>query len=389
VGAHEALMRRYMPPSGDRILREDASSADRAEIRSELERWILVDSGTSALALAVLDVVEKSRVASPQVIVPAYCCPQVLSAVHFAGAEPVLVDFEPESVQLDLADLAAAMTSNIVAVVAINFCGVHERIGDIASVVADRAALIYDCCQWFPPERSALPAADYVTFSFGRGKPVSVFHGGALVSRNPLANSVASRIRPSNVSFVSRLKHSVLLSLYAIARHRAVFPLLDASGLAGRTHYRAPHAPRYMNAHAAVLLPINIKAFRSRSSRAAERIAAALHAPGSAYADLADTRGQGSNSELSRYPLLAPTTAARDGLIARFRAAGIGASSLYGDILPNIAGVVIKDVRKQFSAALELAHRLVTLPVHSDVTEYDLDAIDIILREWAGSPSPR
>lgn len=382
-------MRRYIPPSGDRIIRAVARSAEHAEIRSELERWMLVDSGTSALAVALLDAIDKARTLRPQVIVPAYCCPQVLSAVRLAGAEAVLVDVEPASVRIDLRDLAAVITPSTVAVVAINFCGVHDRIDEIASVLSERVALIYDCCQWFPRARTALPTADYVTFSFGRGKPVSVFHGGALVCKEPLSESVASRIGRPSAGTIDRLKHSVALSLYGIARNRAVFPLLDAAGIAGRTQYRVAHVPRFIAGHAEALLPVNINAYRSRSFRAVERVAAALRAGGALWTDLANPPGGRGAVELSRYPLLAPTPAARDGLIARCRAAGVGASSLYGDILPNIAGVVIKDLRSQYPAAADLARRLVTLPVHSDVTERDLDAIDTILRETAGSPSPR
>jgi dTDP-4-amino-4,6-dideoxygalactose transaminase len=389
VGAHQALMRHYTPPSGDRIIRSDDRPSERAAIRSEIAQWMLVDSGTSALAVALLDAIAKARSSRPQVIVPAYCCPQVLSAVRLAGADATLVDLEPASVQIDPRELAATITPSTVAVVAINFCGVHERIGQIASLLAGRAALIYDCCQWFPPERTALPAADYVTFSFGRGKPVSVLHGGALVCRRPLAESVASRIGPPRAGFFQRLKHSVSLSLYGLARKRAVFPLLEAAGVAGGTRYRAAHAPRAMDDHAKALLPININAYRSRSFRAVERIAAALRAGSPLWTDLANPGGGRAAIELLRYPLLAPTLAARDELIARCRAAGVGASSLYGDILPNIDGVVIKGLRSQYPAAADLARRLVTLPVHSDVTERDLDAIDTILRETAGSPSPR
>lgn len=52
------------------------------------------DSGTAALAASILVSISKKATPEPEVILPAYGCPDLISAVVYAGAKPVLVDLE-------------------------------------------------------------------------------------------------------------------------------------------------------------------------------------------------------------------------------------------------------------------------------------------------------
>ena len=53
------------------------------------------NSGTSALAAVLSDIAARSNATMPEVLLPAYTCPDVLSAVEFARAKAVLVDLQP------------------------------------------------------------------------------------------------------------------------------------------------------------------------------------------------------------------------------------------------------------------------------------------------------
>src|SRR5690606_320674 len=88
----------------------------------------------------------------------------------------------------------SALTSRTVAVVAVNFLGIAERLFDLMELLQGRnnIVLIEDNAQWYPTGRRPL-VADYVCLSFGRGKPVSVMGGGALLRR--------IGIRPASLPF--------------------------------------------------------------------------------------------------------------------------------------------------------------------------------------------
>ena len=80
-------------------------------------------SGTQALAFGL------SRVRPPQagrdeVVLPAYTCPALISAIDFCGLRPVLVDLEPDSPFPAEQALMDAVGPRTAVVVAVNFLGV-------------------------------------------------------------------------------------------------------------------------------------------------------------------------------------------------------------------------------------------------------------------------
>jgi len=85
------------------------------------------NSGTAALASAVLAAVRrKKEIHTPEVLIPAYACPDLVSAVVYAGARPVLVDFREDQPRMALEKIAEKITVNSVAVIAVNFLGIPE-----------------------------------------------------------------------------------------------------------------------------------------------------------------------------------------------------------------------------------------------------------------------
>jgi dTDP-4-amino-4,6-dideoxygalactose transaminase len=81
---------------------------------------VVVSSGTAALHLAMvaLDVGP-----GDEVIVPAYTFPATANAVELCGARAVLVDVDPETFNLDIAQVPAAVTSRTKAVIGVHLFG--------------------------------------------------------------------------------------------------------------------------------------------------------------------------------------------------------------------------------------------------------------------------
>ena len=99
-----------------------------AEFESELARVcerphaVAVSSGTAALHLAVLAL---GIGAGDEVLVPAFTFPATANVVALAGARPVLVEVDPETMNLDPARVEAAVTRRTRAVLAVHL----DRVG--------------------------------------------------------------------------------------------------------------------------------------------------------------------------------------------------------------------------------------------------------------------
>ena len=116
---------------------------------------------------------------------PAYACPDLVSAAKYAGVKPVLVDFEHDRPWMSVDEIKGVVSEKVIAIVAVNFLGIPERMQAIRGVADEYDALVIeDSAQAFPvsPDTNFWKG-DIVIVSFGRGKPVSLLGGGALLLR--------------------------------------------------------------------------------------------------------------------------------------------------------------------------------------------------------------
>ncbi len=140
---------------------------------------LAVNSGTDALQLALLSL---GVGAGDSVIVPDITYPAVPLSVIYTGAEPVLVDARPDTLQIDEKQIEKKIKKNTKAIVAAHM---FARPCDILSIMAiarkNGLKVIEDCCQ---AESSALNGkmlgsfADMSCFSFSYYKPLSSCGGG-------------------------------------------------------------------------------------------------------------------------------------------------------------------------------------------------------------------
>ena len=107
----------------------------------EVEHAVAVSSGTAALHLAVLAL---GIGPGDEVIVPAYTFPATANVVALAGAQPVLVDVDPETMNLRPEAVADALTERTRAVLVVHLFGRPARWGEIEAAVPDGVVLIED-----------------------------------------------------------------------------------------------------------------------------------------------------------------------------------------------------------------------------------------------------
>lgn len=372
------MMWRELPPVGEPISLQKSA---RELPLYDGYKAVWLNSGTAALALAMcMARMRRPDLERPEVIVPAYGCPDLIAAAVYAGVQPVLVDVGAEDPGYDLAMLRSAMNIHTVAVVAVNFLGISERLLELRSILNDwpDAVLVEDDAQWMPAPADHL-LGDLVCLSFGRGKPVSLLGGGALLVRD--GGALQGMICDEVVTAPPPCRGSVLkwrIRAYNILLRPGLYALVSKNPLIrlGVTAYEPLASISAMSESARRLLPANMRQYLSRVRVVQGQIHEMLDARRNLPQRLA-----GRSGRLLRYPVLCDSNEERDRLLAAFRKSGLGATSMYQSSLARICGIApyVRLVGSDVGAG-EFARRLLTLPVHSRVSQKDVDRMQDILK---------
>ena len=153
-----------------------------------------VGNGTDAIALALraLDIG-----AGDEVIIPAMTAAYTGLAVVGAGARPVIVDVEPDTLTIDAAACEAAVTARTRAIVPVHLYGQPANMDAIRRVAARHSlAIVEDCCQAHLATEQGVAVgtrADAAAFSFYPTKNLAAIgDGGAVITGNA---AIADRVR--------------------------------------------------------------------------------------------------------------------------------------------------------------------------------------------------
>lgn len=369
-----ALIRGDLAPAGYPI--SSTISSNRFNFFPENYHAHWLDSGTSSLAVALMDCKSRrSDVESPQVIIPGYCCPDLVAAAVYAGVEPLVVDIAVDDPSYDLDQLAAAINSRVIAVIAINFLGISERLAEIRNILNQYSKPIYlieDNAQWFPDNPRTVFESDYVAFSFGRGKPLSLLGGGTLLTKTPLSFAMPFEKGP-DFGFKQKLK----ITAYNLLLHPHLYAFVNRAPFLhlGETRYH-PLASISAAAEAVhCLLVDNFSAYQERSADVECFYQQQLQSVQQLQA-LSSERKQ----RLLRYPLLLATPAHAATLYKQLAADGLGASLMYRgslEVIPGVAGKI--QCFSSLARAKSFASRLITLPVHCHVRQKHFEKIKKVL----------
>lgn len=348
---------------------------------------LFTGSGTEALSMAVkMAIVEKPDVDVPEVIIPAYGCPDLVAAIVAQNARPVLVDFIDDVPVMDENGIAAALSSDTVAIIAVNFLGYYERLSSLAEICFDHGiVLIEDSAQCYPPASASHGRADFVILSFGRGKPINLMGGGALLVRKSRP-CVIQNLRMEFPSVAVRLGfawHTKRL-IFNMLLSRYLYPVLERVQFlhVGQTLFNPLAKIRILELPPS-LLSAGILACYKMSARQAlyDRELDFLVEFG--WVPVSTGNSDDSMPRL-RYPLLAPDKNQRDKLVKELNDRGIGASSFYARILPEIvnASVLGAVSSNDFLMAKAFSERLLTLPTHEGVRAEDVDRVVSVFKRF-------
>lgn len=182
-----ALDRRWLSNGGPLVQEFERRVADQAGVR----HCVATCNATVALELAI-----RAADLTGEVIVPAFTFPATVHAVRWMGLTPVLSDVDPETGNLDPAQIVAHITPRTSAVIGVHLWGRPCAVDELAAI-ADRhgLTLLFDAAQAFGARHAGRPVGGFgaaEVFSFHATKLVNAFEGGAVVTDD---SSLAARVR--------------------------------------------------------------------------------------------------------------------------------------------------------------------------------------------------
>lgn len=148
---------------------------------------LAVNSATAGLHLALEAVGIK---AGDEVIVPTYTFTSTAEVVRYLGADPIFVDCDPITLNIDPAKIESAITDKTKAIMPVHFAGLACDMDKIIAIAKKHhLKIIEDAAHAFPSRYKdqliGTLDTDATVFSFYANKTMTTAEGGMIVSRHP------------------------------------------------------------------------------------------------------------------------------------------------------------------------------------------------------------
>lgn len=164
---------------------------------------VAVNSATAGLHLAV----EALGIGpGDEVLVPTWTFTSTAEVVRYVGAEPVLVDVDPQTLNIDLGDAELKVTVRTKAVMPVHFAGIPVNARELeAFATRHRLRVVEDAAHAFPVKSGGKlvgnSSSDAVVFSFYATKTITTGEGGMVMVRS---EEMAQRMRTMRLHGISR-----------------------------------------------------------------------------------------------------------------------------------------------------------------------------------------
>ena len=371
-----------------RVLRSGwiTSGPELAAFEAELAGWleapavVALSSWTTACELALRWF---GVGAGDEVIVPAVTYAATANIVLHCGAEPVFVDIDPATGVVRAEDVARAMTPRTKAVMPVDLAGWPVDYDAIGQVLADfkdfraatpqqeqlgRPLFLADAAHSFGARWRGKPVAtqaDITGFSFHAVKNLTTAEGGALAFNLPAAFDLEETVRWFKVMSLHGATKDALAKTRGASPH---YDIIDAGFKCNMTDIQAAMGRVQLRHYDATL---------ARRREICERYAAFFGSlAGCLVPPLQDDRRE-SAYHLFMLRIEGIDAARRDAIMARVREQGI-ATNIHFPPLPSLS--VHKNrpgcpPLEAFPGALEHWNSEISLPVHLELTDADVERI--------------
>ena len=348
----------------------------------------LVSSGKAALT-AVLQALKEISPGRDEVLIPAFTCYSVPSAIVRAGLKIRLCDLAPGTFDFDyerLSEIVSAHVDHILCVVPVHLFGFPADLDHLRKIIRDKPVFIVeDAAQAMGGESNGKKLGtlgDVGLFSLGRGKALSTVEGGVIITkREDIAMYLEKSVHAMRDYTVSELVALLVYSFALFVLSRPSLFWLPKSlpfvGI-GETVYDPRFKMRKMTAFQAGLARewegklLYYKKVRAVNVRF---LLKSLDSIGLKP----EWANRGPLPDLIRFPWKAESVRQRKSILHKSETTGLGIARTYPDSVDRIRELDSLFVFHDFPVAKENVEKLLTLPVHPFVTVKDTDKCAAIL----------
>ena len=146
-----------------------------------------------------------------EVIVPAFTWVATANVVLYCGATPVLADVDPETYNVDPADVARKLTERTKAVIVVHLFGLVADMEGIREVLPAHVRIVEDAACAAGAALDGVPAGglgDAAAFSFHPRKSVTTGEGGMVTTNDAALAETANMMRNHGASISEEQRHS-------------------------------------------------------------------------------------------------------------------------------------------------------------------------------------
>ncbi len=324
---------------------------------------LLTTSGTAALEMAAL-LLNPSR--GDEVIVPSFTFSSTAAAFALAGATLVFADVDPLTWCLSPESVAACIGPRTKAIVTVHYGGVPGNLQALAALAAAAGVtFIEDAAHGLFGSSAGTPLGTFGRtgiLSFHETKNLTSGEGGALLVNDPDDLARAEIIREKGTNRTAFFRGDVDKYTWVDIGSSYVMSDLNAALLGaqlGRSD--AIQATRRAAVEA---YSHNLDTWATKHGFVFQHVPADADVPAHLFA------------------MLAPTPESRTRFIAHMRAHGVAAVFHYQPLHCSPAGLRFGRTGASCDVSIDVADRLVRLPVYSDIRPDEVDRVIAAVLQW-------
>jgi perosamine synthetase len=323
---------------------------------------VLAHSGRALLSSLLSALKKRDGGKRTEVIIPGYTCYSVVASVVKAGLTIRLYDMDPVTLNPDTDSLTRALSPGTLALIGQHLFGLPAPMDELQEIAEENDIyLIEDAAQALGGSAKGRPLGtmgDFGLYSFGRGKPLPVGGGGALIGKHEAVLSVLE-VTPKWAGMMPFLKTAMaqlfsypvfygIPEMLPLGLGEAIFdPDFDGAAMPAlmeRLAMKSLHTLDGLNAHRQRIANIYQGAFDESAS---------IPAPKEA------------NPVYTRFPYMAgPGTISPE--LKR-----LGVRRMYPRAIADETAIqpYLTATKDATPGASEIARNLITLPTHTCITE--------------------
>jgi dTDP-4-amino-4,6-dideoxygalactose transaminase len=377
---------------GSKQYRREVFEPEMARVL-DVRRVFAVSSGKAALTLALLALAKLSG-DRRKVIIPAYTCYSVPSAIVKAGLQVVPCDIAEGSFDYDYARLSSLLGPDVLCVMSVHLFGIPSDTGRLMQLCRETGTFVVeDAAQAFggvSHGRRLGTVGDIGIFSLGRGKNITCGSGGLIVTSS---RPIADALRELTVEMpATSVAHDVATFVTLLVLSLFILPWLYwfPSGLRflrlGETIFYEDFPVRWMSDFQALLLRgweqqlLGLDRIRVENSRhyldALDVMRDQLRESG-----VRQPARQARGVPLLRFPVLLGGSAETRKALFDLDGRSLGMSIMYPATIARIPQLAGQFADASFPRADAVADRLVTLPTHALVSARDRARVCAVVNE--------